>query len=64
MIWRNGSYEELFDLDADPWEENNLLLNPLSAEASQHFDSLAASLGGLHDFLFSEGFESGALNVW
>ena len=25
LIWRNGSYEEFFDLAVDPWELNNLL---------------------------------------
>ena len=31
LIWRNGVYEELFNLDDDPFERDNLLLGALDA---------------------------------
>ena len=48
LIWRDGGYEELFDLALDPFEANNLLSAPLDPAAQAAFDALAGEIERLH----------------
>ncbi len=64
LIWRNGSYAELFDLDLDRWESENLLLEPLEPEVASDYRVLVRAMGDLHGEIFSDGFESGSIHAW
>lgn len=45
LIWRDGVYEEFFDLEADPGETTNLLpVASLTTEQQQRYDALEAAL--------------------
>ena len=48
VIWRDGAYEELYDLDTDPFEAINLLPGPLNAIEQAAFDELQAENDRLH----------------
>ena len=48
LIWRDGLYEEMFDLDLDPFEGNNLLAAPLAPTQQAAFDALSAEIDRLH----------------
>lgn len=60
LIWRNGSYEDLYDLELDPFEETNLLLGALSPEQQAAYDALVAAIEALH----GAGAEVPALSHW
>jgi arylsulfatase A-like enzyme len=49
LIWRDGVYEEFFDLDADPFEDDNLLVLGTTPEEDAAFDALALAMERLHD---------------
>ena len=49
LIWRDGGYEELFDLTADAFEDDNLLVLGTSPEEDAAFDALALAMERLHD---------------
>ena len=45
LIWRNGVYEEFFDLVADPFEADNLLpVSNLSSEEEAAYDALVEAM--------------------
>lgn len=48
IIWRDGSYEEMFDLELDPFEGSNLLSATLAPAEQAAFDALAAEIHRLH----------------
>lgn len=48
LIWRDGVYEEMFDLELDPFEGTNLLPGPLSPDEQVAFDALVAEMQRLH----------------
>lgn len=44
LIWRDGTFEEFFNLNDDPWEQNNLLpLNNLSSVELTAYGNLVAA---------------------
>jgi arylsulfatase A-like enzyme len=49
VIWRDGVYEELFDLALHPFEDENLLVVGPTPEAQAAFDALALAMERLHD---------------
>ncbi|MCH9650596.1 MAG: sulfatase-like hydrolase/transferase [Deltaproteobacteria bacterium] len=49
LIWREGDYEEFFDLEEDPFEDDNLLGGALSAAEQASFDALVASVDRLRN---------------
>ena len=55
LIWRDGVYEELFHLNDDPFEQNNLLDAPLDPEAQEAYDRLVSWMEGLHAPLVPSG---------
>ncbi len=44
LIWRDGTYEEFFDLEEDPFETVNLLDGGLSTAQQTSFDNLVANV--------------------
>ncbi|MGB3967631.1 MAG: sulfatase-like hydrolase/transferase [Planctomycetota bacterium] len=51
--------EELYDLVADPWEDTDLLLSPLSAAASAAYTSLKRELAKLRGYAWSTTYGAG-----
>jgi arylsulfatase A-like enzyme len=49
LIWRDGVYEEFYDLSADAFEDENLLVLGTTAEEDAAFDALALAMERLHD---------------
>lgn len=50
IIWREGSVEEMFDLETDPFEQTNLLLGTLDAQEQAAYDVLFAEIARLQGF--------------
>ncbi|MCH2173030.1 sulfatase-like hydrolase/transferase [Myxococcota bacterium] len=48
LIWRNGTYQEMFDLELDPFEQTNLLSGTLDAQEQAAYDQLEGFMDGLH----------------
>jgi arylsulfatase A-like enzyme len=48
LIWRDEVYEEMYRLESDPFETDNLLLDALGAEQQEAFDTLSAAMEALH----------------
>ena len=51
--------EELYDLANDPWQDTDLLLQPLGIEATAAYDSLWRELARLRGYSWSAGFGNG-----
>ncbi len=56
----NGSTrEELYDLTSDPWETNDLLLQPLTVAAGEAHDSLWRELAKLRGYAWTNAYGAG-----
>lgn len=53
LIWRNGTYEEMFALETDPFEQTNLLLGTLTPTEQASLSFLTFIDSGLHGTLTS-----------
>jgi len=49
LIWRDGTYQEFFDLEEDPFEDENLLDGALSTAEQASFAQLVASVDRLRN---------------
>jgi hypothetical protein len=77
LIWRNGTYEEFFDLDADPFESSNLLpVSNLGGDERTAYDGLVGAIEQIEQGVISQdascpptadgdcamGFEKGSID--